>query len=304
MGCMARSKTMYRCGRIGATILLLGLALGLGGGLGLAAEPDSGKAVRSLPPTPPPIGGIRRDANGNLVPIEGESESPSNRPAGEKGSAPNAEGAAAVDRAPACIALGSGPQIQVQSISESAGVNAQRSLEDLHRLGPGPAFHPLGIYRASLQHELKLEFGRSDLKSAKGKPQVCLWIERIRISIGFLPRTILIAREYPLGSCEYNAIFGHEMRHAQIDDAVLGDFLPKLRSRLRKIAAEASAAGTVEPAGVEQRKAELLARLQGTLQQAATELENVRRRGQGTIDTPSEYRRVADSCPSHLRPGR
>ena len=287
---MAGRDCLAVCCRFGIGLGFAGLLV-MAAGLSStwAADADSGGA-RQLPATPMPVGRIKRNAEGKLVPDTDNQ-------------APEPEAPPPANAPPPCLAAGPGPQIQLQSISESIGVNQQHSLDELQKLGPGGNFHPLGMYRASLKHDLQLEIATRSLRGADGKEVFCVWIQRVALKIGFLPRNIMLAREYRLGSCEYGAIFGHEMRHAQIDDAVLGDYLPKLRTELRQAAAEASARGAVVPGLVENRKAELRQRMTQVIQGAATELDRLRNRAQSTIDTPSEYRRVAESCPSHLRPG-
>lgn len=51
----------------------------------------------------------------------------------------------------------------------------------------------------------------------------CLYIDKIDIKIHVDP-TIYIAKDYPYGSCMYNAVIEHEKKHVQVDRAIVNKY--------------------------------------------------------------------------------
>jgi hypothetical protein len=117
----------------------------------------------------------------------------------------------------------------------------------------------------------------------------------VESNINILMRTeIKIAREYPPGSCEYDAIDAHEYKHYQVNRYVLEQAVERLRIDLPAIIRDLEMEGYVGRSKFEERAEVIKVALQDVIQiyvrdQIRKEMEELNKQ----VDTPAEYERVS-----------
>jgi hypothetical protein len=152
---------------------------------------------------------------------------------------------------------------------------------------PGRA---LGLYRAHVN-------GRFDarIEYRWDEDEACLWVGRIALRIEAVDRRIWVIRERRPGTCDYEAVLGHERKHQQVDEAVVEAFVPRLEAALAR---RADALGVVRVArgGREAAQKRMLAAIDETFQAEMAAMQEERERRQEAVDTPAEYRRIGAAC--------
>lgn len=183
------------------------------------------------------------------------------------------------------------PAATVQKLEARVATNLEFSVGGLTRLAAAiarPQHQVLGLTRGQAVVRYKLEIQRQLDPSGQWE---CA-SSKIVLAYGFDPLTVFVAREFPPGSCAYQEIHTHELRH-----------LETYKAQVDKVEAEITGA-------LQRRFADLTpwrgpaGQAQGNLQRELGErwipyvkllLERVEA-DQALIDTPEEYARIAASC--------
>jgi hypothetical protein len=120
---------------------------------------------------------------------------------------------------------------------------------------------------------------------------------QITVSFGYSPMTVYVASEFPAGSCAYNEIYKHELRHVNTYKAHLSSIEPDITETLnRRFATGAFARGSVGQARSSLEK-ELHERWMPYIKREIGKVESA----QSLIDTPEEYARVSESCNGEIQ---
>lgn len=150
----------------------------------------------------------------------------------------------------------------------------------------------LGLTRATSRIALGLD-GR--LLQAVGSGRECI-LPRVRVQLSYQPIVIYIGSEFAPGSCPYEAILAHEMRHLK---AYL-QHLPKVETSLRDaLEARFGTAALVAPAGQARAllAAEMDKRWMPYIKNSMAEVEAQ----QAAIDSPQEYLRLSKVCQGEVQ---
>ncbi len=123
----------------------------------------------------------------------------------------------------------------------------------------------------------------------------CLWLDEVIVEVTIIPK-IYIARQYRPGSCEYAAVLEHELRHVQVEEAVVRRYSPIIRRHLQDTAARIGTVRVDAAHKMEAAQKRLNQTVQEALDTVAQRLFADRARMQQAVDTPAEYRRVAKQC--------
>lgn len=147
--------------------------------------------------------------------------------------------------------------------------------------------------------QLEIHAGWKEYHLSDG--HVCLWINKLQVTVGMPEQRVYVAANYPEGSCEYNAILSHERQHVAINREVVQTYAGSIRQSLvsgvrdiNPIMTRGSADG---PA--------VLRRLQSAARPDMQAMQAELHRRNGAIDTPDAYRRQQQlaGC-SHWQNGR
>jgi hypothetical protein len=188
------------------------------------------------------------------------------------------------------------PSITVERLEAQVSLNTRYSFKTLNNLGAEigrPGHQVLGLTRGTASASLASQ--TPGLADPSGRWECAS--PQITLRYGYQPITVYVASEFPPGTCAYQQIYEHEMRHVKIYQDHLASIEPTLRAALEERFANGGlwrgAAGEVGP------------RLQRELQQRWLPMirREIRRveAAQALIDTDDEYRRVAESCGGQIR---
>ena len=115
---------------------------------------------------------------------------------------------------------------------------------------------------------------------------------QITVIYGFSPMTVYVAKEFPKGSCPYNEVYQHELRHVK----TYQDHLVNIEKDLADTLRQRFATGSIWRAPKGQTRLMLEKEMnERWLPFIKREIERVES-AQKLIDTPEEYARVSGAC--------
>ena len=153
----------------------------------------------------------------------------------------------------------------------------------------GPWHLPIGLTVAELSVRYETGFYYWKAQSVGH----CVALAETAVSIGYDEMTVYVSREYPEGSCEYDAISAHEEEHVRINREVLQAYEGKFKAALARVlqGKKAIFAHTKDEA----RRA-YLRELRRQVDSVASEMASERNRRNGAIDSEDNYRRLMAPC--------
>jgi hypothetical protein len=162
-----------------------------------------------------------------------------------------------------------------------------QTLTGMQHSTPQPGHLVLGLTQA--QSRVAMGFHGSVLQDpASGYECIA---PQIDVVLEYLPMTVFVGREFSPGSCAYDMILAHELRHVH----TYQQHLPKVEARLRAALATRFVSGPLYAVSG-QGKAALEAEVNtGWLPYIKAELGKVET-VQAQIDTPQEYARLSSAC--------
>lgn len=187
------------------------------------------------------------------------------------------------------------PSVMVKRLELPYVMNTQHSHQALTTMGskarPGSRVLGLTLGRAIVQFEVKTPTytdprGRWECAS----PQLVM-------TYGFNPMTVFVAKEFPPGTCPYNEVFQHELRHVTTYQQHLKNIEKDLVEALsRRFATGGPWRGAVG------QTTEILEREMDErwIPYVKREIGRVEI-AQALIDTPAEYDRVSSACNGDVR---
>ena len=188
------------------------------------------------------------------------------------------------------------PSITVKRTEEAININTQYGYRQLTHLGSDIARTGhviLGLTRGTARVSFSVKMARHVDRTRRwecASPQLI-------VSYGFSPMTVYVAREIPKGTCAYNKVFRHEMRHVAAYQA----HLEAIEQNLRETVTARFAIGKPwrGPLGQAPRalQRELVERWQPYLEREI----NLGMAAQKAIDSPEEYALVLDACDGEIR---
>ncbi|MBV5337594.1 MAG: hypothetical protein J0653_06515 [Deltaproteobacteria bacterium] len=151
----------------------------------------------------------------------------------------------------------------------------------------------LGLTRgdASISFEIK----SSSITDSSGRWE-CI-SPQITVRYGFSPMTVYVASEFPKGSCAYNEVIQHELRHVKTyQDHLAGIERDIAEALTRRFATDTPWRGPVGQSFALLEK-EMHERWMPYIKRQIGRVESA----QALIDTPEEYTRVSQSCGGEIQ---
>lgn len=158
-----------------------------------------------------------------------------------------------------------------------------------------------GSYRPGSPNVLGLGGGAVELGATvtfKVKQQgdvACVRVERIDGAFRVHP-TMMIAKNYQEGSCEYNAVLAHEKKHVTALDFFHGEYSSKFDLHLRGIAKDYRNGRVTTPGHAESIQRQIQENIAAQVQAYLAKISPVIQKRQLKVDSPEEYARVAKLC--------
>ena len=183
------------------------------------------------------------------------------------------------------------PSVAIKRLETPVTLDRNYSVAALRAIGPAlsrPNERVLGLTRATSRVSVETRIASYIDRSGRWE---CA-SPALTVSYGYSPLTVYVAREIAAGSCAYNEVYQHELRHVQTYQARLRRIEPEIAQALQQ--RFATGAAWRGPKGQAQRvlQRELDERWLPFIKRTIEQVESE----QALIDTPQEYARVAKSC--------
>jgi hypothetical protein len=123
----------------------------------------------------------------------------------------------------------------------------------------------------------------------------CFWTDSVTVTLHYRTVDVYVAAEYPVASCPYNAILGHEMEHVAIAHEHLDYYTPNIKNAL--VSLTIPKAQTPALVGsLDQAQSETIDEIGRLLEPAVETMQRAMIAAQDVIDSEKSYRRVRAQC--------
>ena len=187
------------------------------------------------------------------------------------------------------------PSVKVKRLSEALSLDTTYGYKSLKVLGAAlsrPENQVLGLTRATSR--VSFEIKTSSYIDRTGRWECSS--PQITVSYGFSPMTVYVASEFARGSCAYNEVYQHELRHVK----TYQDHLVSIEKNLADTLNQRFATGSVWRAPKGQTRMMLEKEMnERWLPFIKREIERVES-AQALIDTAEEYARVSGACKGEI----
>lgn len=146
-----------------------------------------------------------------------------------------------------------------------------------------------GLTHSSLSYQLQASFQLQALRDGTW----CLWPGATQAELGYSDTTVYVARDYPPGTCAFNAVRAHEAEHVAINVAVVDAHAPRLRTAMKMAARQGFPLVGRNQADLKARAKDML---DANFQESLRPLLNDRTRRNAAIDTEHAYRALNARC--------
>lgn len=177
-------------------------------------------------------------------------------------------------------------------------VNAGLSRDQLQSLqtrrggtGIRAGWQPIGLTLADVQMHTQVQIQAVPV----GRGRYCARLTAVEATMGVDRIDVFVANRYRPGSCQYESVLEHEMRHVTIFRDAVQRFAPAVRRRLEETARVIPA--VTAPSADEAAK-RLQDRLQRQVQPIFKEMNRAIDRANQLLDSPENYAREQTRCPS------
>jgi hypothetical protein len=166
-----------------------------------------------------------------------------------------------------------------------------RSISELGQIsGRGHHRRILGL----MKPDFRLRTLPKSASMSKGG-QYCFWINGFEIELRYEEVEVYVAREYPEGSCQYDAIYAHEMQHVEVARRNLEIYAPRIRAAL-----ESGSVPTAQTPIIVASAAAAARDIQAISNENVTPVYRAMlrdlRAAQALVDSPASYASVFRKC--------
>ena len=157
----------------------------------------------------------------------------------------------------------------------------------------GPRWHTQGLTSPSIRVERSYE-GRT-LKAGDGS-FACAYINtvHVKMTVSF---SVWVANEFPPGSCMFNAVREHEMKHVETEKNVANSQINAIRAAVESMSQGRGVVGPVSPAQLDTLVQQFQDQLSQTMEVQMQNYKVAESLAQQQVDTAQEYLRVSQACP-------
>jgi hypothetical protein len=160
-------------------------------------------------------------------------------------------------------------------------------LTSMHNTGSGIT---LGLAGGPIDITAQYEFRMATLNG-----KTCVQLNKLEVLFWAKPE-VHIASNFKKGTCEYREVLGHEQKHIRTLRKFVREYAPKLKKEVPKIVDTSPTRRTVKERDIEKAQDDIMKNISARLFAYQKKIMPVLRSRQEAIDTPEEYRRVADRC--------
>jgi hypothetical protein len=162
--------------------------------------------------------------------------------------------------------------------------------------GSSPSWHKGGLTQSSPTFEQRIE--ATILKFSNG--QACIYVNKIQLTVTSAPN-VWVANDFPPGTCMYNAVKDHELKHVHAEQATLATHTGRMKTALENVGKYRTVFGPGTEADVNARYNQLFSEINQVVKNESDVFSLDEARAQQAIDTLAEYNRISNLCASQLR---
>lgn len=170
-------------------------------------------------------------------------------------------------------------------------MNTQQIESMGHIKAPSRASQEPGL--TLFEYEISSQYEMQERVRANGPLKV--WAKSVLVNFSVTRLDVYVSSQYPVGSCQYQAVLGHENTHVSINERVFRKYRQLLARELRRIAVPTQVhplAVTTEAEG----EAFLDGKIKPVLARFEKDFAGEVKRENAKIDTPASYARVQRKC--------
>ncbi len=194
------------------------------------------------------------------------------------------------------------PQVLVTPRMDPLRYDFSKNIDQLNRVdtdtinpyGNGVHSDTGGLMRGGIRTAYRTQFGGMAY-GPHGRGQSCVWVDTISVDITLSP-TIFIARDYPQGTCMFNAIREHELKHLAVDQRLMDRYVRDVQTALATEMQRQSITGPFPSSQESVMQKQMQARVVAVMDTTMARLNADRRRQQQDVDSLAEYQRVNAMC--------
>ncbi len=174
--------------------------------------------------------------------------------------------------------------------SKSEKELAQFHIDTINPYGPKADTEVGGLMSGGLQLKSDVE-----LAWETDRVNACFWYKTVNVIMNIDPMIYIASRHKP-GTCMYNAVMQHELKHVRADRDVAMYWRPKLQAYLQ---AQVDRVGVLGPYPMAQQvaaRAKMTEYIKAAMEQSGRPVNEDRQQRQQAIDNRDEYERVNKMC--------
>lgn len=200
------------------------------------------------------------------------------------------------------------PEITVRAVGIETVLDETKSIKELNAFKPvlgespygkGVDTHVEGLMHGKIGLDGRYQFSTRTYPSLK---KVCMQVSQVEVVFTLDPK-VYIAKEYPRGSCHYNAVLEHEKKHLRVDRDLVNKYsfitVKAINNTLKQVG---YMHGPYDEAQLPALQKQIGGIIESVIGQFSENMNRERKVLQKQIDSLAEYERVDKVCPDKLRP--
>ncbi|MGE5469223.1 MAG: hypothetical protein ACM3X0_00360 [Bacteroidota bacterium] len=181
--------------------------------------------------------------------------------------------------------------VTIKRLEGPVAINRQYSYKALKGMSADYARHDMQILGLTRGQAVARLSSRSMLRINPQAHWECA-SHQVTVEYGFMPMTVYVGSEFPEGTCAYNEIYQHELRHVHVYQTharkIEQELSETLKERFEDAPPSRGAAGETGPRLQQEINERWIPYIKRMLDKVNAE--------QREVDSPEEYERVAASC--------
>jgi hypothetical protein len=148
----------------------------------------------------------------------------------------------------------------------------------------------LGVHASGIRVTYAADFATEPYDSG-----YCFWVRSVKVRLSYQAPDIYIAKNYPVGSCQYQAILAHELTHEAVARKVMKLYAPRFDEALISLLIPKSYSAVVVSSREEARR-ETNAVLAKLIEPVYLDFRRYLDAAQSQVDSPRQYAKVRAKC--------
>lgn len=187
-------------------------------------------------------------------------------------------------------------EVNITPLFDEPALNFNANLAEIQVLAQDPTKaipHYDSVTLGVTRYKPVINFEIPFMKQQLSDGSFCARVTKLNAVIGYRDITVLIAKEFPEGSCAFDHIMTHEQRHITVNRELLLEYVPIIQEKLTSFLKLYGMSIVADPDYAEKL---LRYNVNKIFQESTDQIlqENMRR--QRLIDTPEEYARNNKVC--------